>query len=229
MSASRAHRILAGAVAAAAVVLAPGLARAACHRADFSQAAYQVGESAGSVTITVQRDGPVCEGSVDYATEDGTAKAGLDYQSASGSLGFEAGETTKTFTVKILGDTTDEPAESFTVKFTGSSGGVTAPGGPATVSIADDDPAQPPPPAPPPRGTPATSSPAATSVSPTPATATPSPPGTTPTPTASSPTPQAQEPAGESDGGFPAGVVVALVAVAAAAAAAGWWRLRRRT
>ena len=36
------------------------------------------------------------EVTVDYATSDGTAKAGADYTAKSGTLTFEAGETAKT-------------------------------------------------------------------------------------------------------------------------------------
>jgi hypothetical protein len=49
---------------------------------------------------------------VDYATADGTATAGTDYQPTSGTLTFNPGETSKTVTVAIMGDTTPEPDET---------------------------------------------------------------------------------------------------------------------
>ncbi len=52
---------------------------------------------------------------VDYATADGTATAGNDYQSTSGTLSFAPSETTKHVTVTIIGDTLDEPNETFFV------------------------------------------------------------------------------------------------------------------
>jgi Endoglucanase len=53
---------------------------------------------------------------VDYATADGTAKAGSDYTATSGKLTFAAGETTKTVTVKVLSDSVTEGTENFSLK-----------------------------------------------------------------------------------------------------------------
>ena len=53
---------------------------------------------------------------VDYATADGTAKAGSDYTATSGKLTFAAGETAKTVTVKVLSDTVTEGVENFSLK-----------------------------------------------------------------------------------------------------------------
>jgi hypothetical protein len=57
---------------------------------------------------------------VAYATADGTgsdwygaALAGEDYVATAGTLTFAPGETTKTITVEVLGDTTVEPHEQF--------------------------------------------------------------------------------------------------------------------
>ncbi|MCA1991120.1 MAG: cellulose binding domain-containing protein, partial [Coleofasciculus sp. S288] len=52
---------------------------------------------------------------VGYATADGTAKAGSDYTAKSGSVTFTPGETSKTISVPIVGDTTVESNETFTV------------------------------------------------------------------------------------------------------------------
>jgi hypothetical protein len=52
---------------------------------------------------------------VDFSTGGGTATAGSDYQSLSGTLTFDPGETAKTITVLVNGDTTDEPDETFNV------------------------------------------------------------------------------------------------------------------
>ncbi len=52
---------------------------------------------------------------VDYATADGTAVAGSDYTATSGTLTFPAGTTTQTVVVPVLGDTTIEATETFTV------------------------------------------------------------------------------------------------------------------
>ena len=53
---------------------------------------------------------------VDYATADGTAKAGSDYTATSGKLTFAAGETTKTVAVKVLSDNVAEGVETFSLK-----------------------------------------------------------------------------------------------------------------
>ncbi len=52
---------------------------------------------------------------VDFATADGTATVGADYQSNNGTLTFVPGDTTKTITVLVNGDTLDEAAETFFV------------------------------------------------------------------------------------------------------------------
>ncbi|MFL6229159.1 MAG: FG-GAP-like repeat-containing protein [Pyrinomonadaceae bacterium] len=52
---------------------------------------------------------------VNYATADATATAGADYTAAAGTITFNPGEVSKTFTVPILGDTTDEIDETFFV------------------------------------------------------------------------------------------------------------------
>ena len=50
-----------------------------------------------------------------YQTADVTATAGQDYQAASGTLAFAPGESAKTVSVTILGDTTVEPDETFSL------------------------------------------------------------------------------------------------------------------
>ena len=62
------------------------------------------------------------EVSVDYATADGSAKAGADYTAASGTLVFAPGETAKTVTVAILDDAIDEGKETFLLKLSNPQG-----------------------------------------------------------------------------------------------------------
>lgn len=50
-----------------------------------------------------------------YGTVDGTAKAGSDYTKVSGKLSFAPGETSKTISVPVIGDTLVEANETFTV------------------------------------------------------------------------------------------------------------------
>ena len=61
--------------------------------------------------------------SVSYATSDGTAEAGSDYESASGTVTFSPGETSKTVTVTINGDDEAEANETFTLALTSTPNG----------------------------------------------------------------------------------------------------------
>ena len=65
-----------------------------------------------TVSLSTAAAGPV---SVDYATADGTAKAGSDYTATRGTLTFDPGQTSKTISVPILGDSVVEADETFTV------------------------------------------------------------------------------------------------------------------
>ena len=76
---------------------------------------------------------------VNFATADGTATAGTDFQSSSGTLTFAPGDTSKTVSVPIIDDIVDEPDEIFLVNLSNPTN--------ATISdargegtITDDDP-----------------------------------------------------------------------------------------
>lgn len=73
-----------------------------------------------------------------YATADGTAQAGSDYQAASGTLTFAPGETRKTIVVQVNGDTDHESAESLGITLVNPTGATLAKGQ-ATGTIANDD------------------------------------------------------------------------------------------
>jgi hypothetical protein len=60
-------------------------------------------ESDGQAVVTVTRTGPATgAASVDYAVQDGTAKAGTDYAATSGTLSFAPGVASQTFTVPMV-------------------------------------------------------------------------------------------------------------------------------
>lgn len=61
--------------------------------------------------------------SVDYATRDGSAKAGSDYIATHGTLKLYAGETQALIAVEIIGDTIPEPDETFYLDVTNPIGG----------------------------------------------------------------------------------------------------------
>ncbi len=75
---------------------------------------------------------------LDWATADGTAQAGLDYVAGSGSLAFAAGETEKQITVSLVGDAASETAEAFTLSLSNAVGAPLV-RATATGTITDDD------------------------------------------------------------------------------------------
>jgi subtilisin family serine protease len=108
----------------------------------FSSAAYSVSEGGVSITVTVTRTGGSAGSvTVDYATADGTASAGADYQPAAGTLTFLDGETSQTFTVAILEDAVYEGDETLGLTLGNATGGASL-GNPASASltITENDP-----------------------------------------------------------------------------------------
>lgn len=109
----------------------------------FSSFSYSVSESGGSALITVSRfGGSAGEARINYATSNGTATAGQDYTSVSGTLTFANGVTSQTFSVPILGDNFDESDnESVTLTLSNPAGSGSL-GFPSTstLNINDDDP-----------------------------------------------------------------------------------------
>src|SRR5262249_41044280 len=112
----------------------------------FSASNYTVSETQATATITVTRtSGTNVGASVSFATSNGTATAGSDYTAASGTLNFAAGETSKTFTVSIINDTTVENPETVSLTLSNPGGEVTL-GSPATATLtinSDDTSGQP--------------------------------------------------------------------------------------
>ena len=90
----------------------------------------EVEEGAGAeLAFAVKLDGPASYRiTVDYATSDGTATAGEDYTQTSGTLGFAAGETSKTVSVPVLDDAHDEGNETLTLTLSNPSGAYLADG-----------------------------------------------------------------------------------------------------
>ena len=76
--------------------------------------------------------------SVDYASANGTATAPVDYLSATGTLDFAAGETTKQVTVLVNGDLLDEANETFFLNLTNAANATIA-DGQGLGTITDDD------------------------------------------------------------------------------------------
>ena len=92
--------------------------------AALSAADAETTEGAGAtlefaVTLSRAAAGTV---TVDYATSDGTAVAGTDYTSASGTLTFDPGETAGTVSVSVLDDSVDDGGETLTLTLSNASG-----------------------------------------------------------------------------------------------------------
>jgi hypothetical protein len=106
----------------------------------FSATTYSVDEGAGTATITVLLDG-VSDRTVkvDYATSDGTARAGSDYTSANGTLSFDPGVTSQTFAVSIVDDGADEEDETIALTLSGPTHAVLGVPSQAVLAIIDDD------------------------------------------------------------------------------------------
>ena len=125
----------------------------------LSQSNYNVNESTGFVTITVNRTGDLSAPvSVDYATDDtgssdvcsslntGLASSRCDFGLTLGTLRFVATESQKTFIIPITQDSYTEGPEMFTVnlfKLNGSGATFGTPSS-ATVTITDGTPPLPP-------------------------------------------------------------------------------------
>jgi DNA/RNA endonuclease G (NUC1)/PKD repeat protein len=75
---------------------------------------------------------------VDYNTQDGTATAGKDYIATNGKITFAPGETSKTITVQVLGDTIDEFDETFFLNLTNPENATTTKNQ-AVTTILDND------------------------------------------------------------------------------------------
>lgn len=89
-----------------------------------------------TVSLSAAYDLPV---TLSYATANGTATAGSDYQAASGTLTIPAGQTSGTITVQVNGDRLAEPNETFFVNLSNLSYGVIV-DGQGVGTIVDDEP-----------------------------------------------------------------------------------------
>jgi hypothetical protein len=80
-----------------------------------AQAEGDSGTTAFNYTVTLSAPSTSTV-TVQYATADGTATAGNDYTASSGTLSFAPGETQKTITIAVQGDTVVEADETFSVR-----------------------------------------------------------------------------------------------------------------
>ncbi len=113
----------------------------------FSAPTYSVNETGGSLFVTVTRSGGMPSAfSVTYATSNGTAKAGQDYQATNGVLSFANGELVKTFSIPIVNDNLADGNETVNLTLSApTSGALLASPSTSTITIIDASPAPPPP------------------------------------------------------------------------------------
>jgi hypothetical protein len=101
----------------------------------FGAPAYRIRENAGTATILIVRTGGSDGGvTVDYGTSDGTATAGIDYTSASGTLTFAPGEMGKLVRIPILDDSGDEGNATVNLTLSNAAGGAGL-GNPSTAVL----------------------------------------------------------------------------------------------
>jgi serine protease len=128
-------------ITALAVSLASAVVLHAASTLQFAATAYTVAEDAGAVTLTVERlDDTNSVVSVDYATTNGTAAAGLKYKAVSGTLAFPAGVTNQAIVVPTLNEPFVEGTRGFQVTLSNPTGEAVLGGRmTATVLIKDND------------------------------------------------------------------------------------------
>jgi hypothetical protein len=92
-----------------------------------------------AAAFTVSLSAPLSTAAtVDYGTADGTAQAPSDFQSSSGTLTFEPGQTVKQILVPTVADALTELDETYAVNLTASTG-ASVYDGVAIGTITDDD------------------------------------------------------------------------------------------
>jgi uncharacterized repeat protein (TIGR01451 family) len=121
-----------------AVIVTPILNRPAISIADYT--ITELDSNTTNAVLTVQLTYPTSQSvSVNYATANGSATAGSDYQATSGRLVFDPGVTNLTLSVPVFGDTLSESNETFSVVLSNPTNATIA-RGQALVTIVDNDP-----------------------------------------------------------------------------------------
>ena len=117
-----------------------------CHITIFDASVREGDSRITLITFTVSLDAiPSTEVTVDYSTQNGTATGGaacgpgIDYISQGGTLHFEPGVSSQTFTVQVCGDTVPEGDETFNVNLCCQSPNATIYRMRATGTIVNDD------------------------------------------------------------------------------------------
>lgn len=107
----------------------------------FKSPTYNVDEGAGFANLIVTRSGGLgVSATVNYATANGSAVAGVNYRATTGSITFAVGEVSKVIQVPIIDESSVDPTLSFTVTLSAADGsGFIGGQSTATVNIIDND------------------------------------------------------------------------------------------
>lgn len=104
----------------------------------FSSPVYKVLKTGVSSTVTVLRtDNTNTTSAVNFNTSDGTAAAGTDYIATNGVLVFTNGETTKSFNVTVIANTTVQPDKTVLLQLSNPTNGLLIAPYAATLTIHD--------------------------------------------------------------------------------------------
>lgn len=104
----------------------------------FSKTNYDAGESSGKAVITVMRvGGTQGAATVAYAADGGSATNGVDYVGVAGTLSFATGESSKTFDVPLMKDTSADAGETILLNLSNPVGTIL--GDPIIASITMSD------------------------------------------------------------------------------------------
>jgi subtilisin-like proprotein convertase family protein len=104
----------------------------------FSSPTYTVLKTGVAATITVLRiENTNTVSSVNFATANGTAVAGLDYIATNGTCVFTNGETSKTFSVTVINNTVVQPDKTVLLQLSNPVNGILIAPYAATLTIHD--------------------------------------------------------------------------------------------
>jgi len=107
----------------------------------FSSGAVTVAESAGSVSLTINRTGGT-DGSksVRVYTTDGSRKAGVDFVAYDSVITFEAGQSSKTVSINLIDNTVVDSDGTFTINMASIDGSsIDASSATITVTMTNND------------------------------------------------------------------------------------------
>ncbi|MDT4966099.1 MAG: large repetitive protein [Acidobacteriota bacterium] len=96
------------------------------------------GTTAANFTVTLSAP-TTHRVTINYATANGTGIKGIDYSETTGAISFQPGETTKTISVPIIGDVSDEFDETFKLNISNATVGIVV-RAQGTGTIEDNDP-----------------------------------------------------------------------------------------